>query len=161
MVWTRSIRDIVTESHVGNYPSLPCCSLWFCVAEIASSSYKLIYIAHQIHPECSQMMYEREWYFYGCLSLQMAPWTQVLVAITWISNFWVLFFGVTLDLILVDNELPTKIYLEQQCPSFWQSSLGSIKRLERVQQLSRPSHALSFRPQRPTHQQECARSGRR
>ena len=45
---------------------------------------------------------------------------------------------------MVDNELRTKSYLPRQCISFWQSSLGSIKRVKRVKQLSRPSHSPSF-----------------
>ena len=43
-------------------------------------------------------------------------------------------------------------YSLRQCLNFWRSSLGSIKIVERVQQLPRPSHPPYFRPQSGTHQ---------
>ena len=63
-----------------------------------------------------------------------------------------IFFMVHIYTISVDNELITKNYLPRKRHSFWQSSLGPIKRLERIKQLSRLSHTLSFCPQRPMHQ---------
>ena len=47
-------------------------------------------------------------------------------------------------LLLVINELSTKRYLLRQCFSLWQSSCVPIKRVERVKQLSRPSHIPSI-----------------
>ena len=43
----------------------------------------------------------------------------------------------------MNNELSTKKSSLRQRHSFWKSSFGSMKRLERVKQLSRPSHMVS------------------
>ena len=48
------------------------------------------------------------------------------------------------DIMLVVNGLPAIEYLLGQPLSFWKSTLGLIKRIERVKQLSRPSHPPSF-----------------
>ena len=86
VVWTRGKRDLVKKQ--GNCPDFLCYLLWFCVTKIASSSCKLsTYITHQIDLEYSHVVNEQDWYFYGVLSLEISPWTQVLVAIAHISDF--------------------------------------------------------------------------
>ena len=45
------------------------------------------------------MVFECDWYLYVDLSLQMTRWTQVSVAVTRTSKFWVLYF----EVIVVNN----------------------------------------------------------
>ena len=50
------------------------------------------------------------------------------------------------DILLVVCELPTRKYSLRQCFNLWESSLGFIKRMERVKHLSRPSPLPLFVP---------------